>query len=146
MTHICVGKITIIASDNGLSPERRQAIIWTNAGLLSIGTLRTYFSEILIKIQQFSLKKMHLKMTSAKRRLCCRGLNVLSAQHKTPTAIPLKMHATYIWHMENCVNGLNSCPNTPHPHGKTQYIQHNDKYYLHLAVVCLNATAAMYIA
>ena len=27
--HICVGKLTIIGSDNGLSPERRQAIIWT---------------------------------------------------------------------------------------------------------------------
>ena len=29
VTHICVGKLTIIASDNGLSPGRRQAIIWT---------------------------------------------------------------------------------------------------------------------
>ena len=27
---------TNIASDNGLSPDRRQAIIWTNAGILSI--------------------------------------------------------------------------------------------------------------
>ena len=27
VTHICVAKITIIVSDNGLSPERRQAII-----------------------------------------------------------------------------------------------------------------------
>ena len=27
VTHICVGKLTIIGSDNGLSPERRQAII-----------------------------------------------------------------------------------------------------------------------
>ena len=71
VTHICVGKLSIIGSENGLSPSRRQAIIWTNAGLLSIGTLQTYFSEILIKIQQFSLKKMHLKMSSVKRRLCC---------------------------------------------------------------------------
>ena len=39
-----------IGSDNGLSPIRRQAIIWTNAGLLSIGPLETNFSEILIKI------------------------------------------------------------------------------------------------
>ena len=37
MTHICVGKTTIIGSDNGLSPDRRQAIIWTNAGILMIG-------------------------------------------------------------------------------------------------------------
>ena len=27
MTHICVGNLTIIGSDNGLSPGRRQAII-----------------------------------------------------------------------------------------------------------------------
>ena len=36
VTHICVGKLVIIGSDNGLSPDRRQAIISTNAGLLSI--------------------------------------------------------------------------------------------------------------
>ena len=30
-TYICVGKLTIIGSDKGLSPGRRQAIIWTNA-------------------------------------------------------------------------------------------------------------------
>ena len=29
----------IIGSDNGLSPGRRQAIIWTNAGILLIGSL-----------------------------------------------------------------------------------------------------------
>ena len=57
VTHICVGKIIIIGSDNGLSPDRRQAIIWTNAGLLSIEPLWTYFSENSIKIQPFSLKK-----------------------------------------------------------------------------------------
>ena len=32
----------IIGSDNGLSPDRHQAIIWTNAGILLIGPLRTY--------------------------------------------------------------------------------------------------------
>ena len=39
MTHICVGNLTIIGSDNGLSPGWRQAIIWTNAGILLIGPL-----------------------------------------------------------------------------------------------------------
>ena len=39
---------TIIGSDNGLSPGRHQAIIWTNDGILLIGTLGTNFSEILI--------------------------------------------------------------------------------------------------
>ena len=39
VTHICVGKLTIIGSDNGLLPDRHQAIIWTNAGILLIGPL-----------------------------------------------------------------------------------------------------------
>ena len=37
VTHLCVSKLTSIASDNGLSPERRQAIIWNSAGILLIG-------------------------------------------------------------------------------------------------------------
>ena len=68
VTHICVDKLFTIGSDNGLSPDRRQAIIWTNAHFLSIGPLRTYFNKNLIKIQQFSLKKMHVEMSSAKWR------------------------------------------------------------------------------
>ena len=62
--HICVSKLTIISSDNGLSPDRRQAIIWTNVGILLIEPLGTYFSEILIQIHAFSFKKMLLKMSS----------------------------------------------------------------------------------
>ena len=78
MTHICVGKLNIIGSDNGLSPGRRQAIIWTNARILSIRPLATNFNEILIGIQTFSFTKMYLKMSSAKWRPFCLGLNVLS--------------------------------------------------------------------
>ena len=78
VTHICVGKLVIIGSDNGLSPDRRQTIIWINAGLLSIGPLRKCFSENLVKIQQFSLKKLHVEMSSAKWRPSCLGLNVLN--------------------------------------------------------------------
>ena len=78
VTHICVNKLTIIASDNGLSPGRRQAIIWTSAGILLIGPLGTNFSEILIEIITFSFKKMRLKVSSAKWRPCCLGLNVLT--------------------------------------------------------------------
>ena len=76
MAHICVSNITIIGSDNGVSPGRRQAIIWTNAGILLIGPLGTNFKEILIKIYTFSFKKMNLKMSSGKRRPFCLGLNV----------------------------------------------------------------------
>ena len=64
VTHICVGKLTIIGSDNGLSPGRHQAIIWTNAEILLIRPLGTNFSEILIEIYAFSFKKIHLKMSS----------------------------------------------------------------------------------
>ena len=78
MTHIFVVKLTIIGSDNGLSPGRRHAIIWTNAGILLIEPLGTNFIEILIGIQTFSFNKMHLKMSSAKWRPFCLGLNVLS--------------------------------------------------------------------
>ena len=48
VTHICVSEFTTIGSDNGLSPGQRQAIIQTNAGILSIWPLGTYFSEILL--------------------------------------------------------------------------------------------------
>ena len=76
-THICVSKLTIIGSDNGLTPGRRQAIIWTNAGILLIRTLGTNFSEIFSEIHTFLFKKMHLKMSSGKWRPSCLGLNVL---------------------------------------------------------------------
>ena len=93
MTHICVGNLTIIVSDNGLSPYRRQAIIWTNAGILLIGPLGTNFSEILLEIHAFSFKKMHLKMSSGKWRPFCLGLKVLmgllGAQHQ--------IKRNYIW-------------------------------------------------
>ena len=76
-THICVSKLTTIGSDNGLSPGRRQAIIWNNAGILLIRTLGTNFGEILGEIHSFSFSEMHLKMTSAKWRLFGLGLNEL---------------------------------------------------------------------
>ena len=60
VTHICVGKLDIISSDNGLSPDRRQAIILTNSEILLIGILGTNFSEILIEIHIFSFNKMCL--------------------------------------------------------------------------------------
>ena len=46
--HICVSKITTIHSDNGLSPGRRQAITWTNAGIVLTGPLGTNLSETLV--------------------------------------------------------------------------------------------------
>ena len=90
VTHICVGKTTIIGSDNGLSPGRRQAIIWTNAGILLIGTLGINFREIWIECHSFPVKKMHVKMSSGKWRPSCLGLNVL-------ISIPCTRTSMYLW-------------------------------------------------
>ena len=97
VTHICVGKLIIIDSDNGLSPERRQAIIWTNGGILLIGPLGTKFSEILIKIHAFSTKKMQLKMSSGKRRPFCLGLNVLTKIDHVIIYCKLRLTACCCW-------------------------------------------------
>ena len=72
---ICVSKLTIIASDNGLAPGSCQAIIWTNDGMLLVGLLWRNFNKISIEIHTFSLKKIHLKMSSAsgKWRPFCLG-------------------------------------------------------------------------
>ena len=83
VTHICASKLTIIGSDNGSAPGRRQAIIWTNAGILLIGPFGTNSSEIFIEIYIFPFKKMHLKMSSGNCRPFSLGLNVLNVSHQT---------------------------------------------------------------
>ena len=77
VTHICFGNLTIVGSDNGLSPGRRQPIIWTSAGILLIAPIGTNFCKILIGILTFALKKMRLKVSSTKWLPFCLGLNVL---------------------------------------------------------------------
>ena len=77
VTHICVGNLTIVDSDYGLSPDRHQAIIWTKAGLLLIGPFGTNVSEIFVEIITFSFKKMRWNVSYAKWRPFCLGLNVL---------------------------------------------------------------------
>ena len=75
---MCVSKLTIIGSEKGLSPGRRQAIFWTNARILLIAPLGSNFSEILIEIPTFSFKKMQLKMSSAETAAVCLGHSVLN--------------------------------------------------------------------
>ena len=79
-----VSKLTSNGSDNGLSPGRRLAIIWTSAEILLIGALGTNISEMLIKIHTLSFKKIHLKMSSGKWRPICPGPNVLMLHVTTP--------------------------------------------------------------
>ena len=70
LTHWAIGQ------DNGLSPGRRQAIIWTNDGILLIVPVRTNFNEILIEICKFSFKKIHFNMSSGKWQPSWLGLYV----------------------------------------------------------------------
>ena len=115
MTHICISDLTIVGSDNGLSPGRRQAIIRTNAGILLIRPLGTNFSEILIEILIFSLKKMHLKVSSAKRRPSCLSLNVLRY---------LDLAVIWAWKLQSHHSGSYDTHNRHHTAGpEGQYIK-----------------------
>ena len=102
MRLICVSKLTITGSDNGLTPGRRQAIIWTNAGMLLIGPLGTNFGEILIEIYKFSLKKMHLKMSSRKLAAILSRPQFVNSLAFRDVATILKVQ------FSNSVHGLNS--------------------------------------
>ena len=129
MTHICVSKLTIIGSDIGLSPDRRQAIIWTNAGLLLIGPLGTYFIEILIEILTFSFKKMHLKVSSAKRRPFCLGLNVFISSCLTDTVDILETNApvacTSVYHSPSHIEAETKWPPFSRRHFKCIFLNEN---------------------
>ena len=57
VTHICVSKLTIIDSDNGLAPSRRQAIIWTSAVILLIGPLGINSVKYQSKFKHFHSRK-----------------------------------------------------------------------------------------
>ena len=83
-----------VSINNGLSPCRRQAIIWTNAGIFLIANLGPNVSEILSEIHTFSFKKMHLKIASAKWRSFCLGLNMLIKE-----TVKYQYAA---WHKQSC--------------------------------------------
>ena len=69
------------------TPNRRQAIIRTNAGILLIRYFETNVREILIEIHIFSFKKRRLKMPSGKWRPFCLGFNVLTRHWPFVTVI-----------------------------------------------------------
>ena len=56
MTHLCISKLTITGSGNGLSPGQRQVIIWTNTGILARpkgGLFRYHVKRIHFTMQGF---------------------------------------------------------------------------------------------
>ena len=119
VTHVCVSKLTIIGSDNGLSPGRRQAIIWTNAGILVIRPLGTNFNEMLVEILTFSFMKMRLKVSSGKWRPFCLGLNELTDRHQDNlTTTPATVKQPWrIWASGQQKKGLKFCQKNKGPGG-----------------------------
>ena len=66
------------------------------SGILSIGPLRTNLSEFFIRIITLSLKKMCLKVSSAKWRPFCLSLNVLPYFPKRASTIIRASYYSYI--------------------------------------------------
>ena len=98
VTYICVVHLTIIGSDNGLAPGRRQAIIGTNAGILLIGSFNrdkrqwNFNQNSCIFIQENALEKVVCKRMAilprpqcfkshSQNRQFCLELNVLKHDH-----------------------------------------------------------------
>ena len=135
MTHICVSKLAITGSDNGLPPDRRQAIIWTNAGLLLIEPLGTNFSEMLIEILTFSFKKMRLIVSSAKRRPFCFGLNVLTVGQHTCSST-----WTYLYAKQSAATSKQPKTNVVHSrtHVKKTLIKHATKLLISALTFVVN--------
>ena len=90
MTLICASKL-----DKGVSPVRRHAIIWTNAGPLLTEPLGAYFSEIWIEIQQLAYKKMNVKMSSEKSYMVMASMSYIQVYN-----IHRGIHTT-IYYMDN---------------------------------------------
>ena len=81
--HICVSKLTSIGSDNGLSPDRRQAIIWTNAGILLIGPLHGSRLQWNLNrnLYRFIQENAALENIVWNWRPFCLGLNVFTTRY-----------------------------------------------------------------
>ena len=97
MTHICVGKIIINGSDNDLSPWRRPAIIWTNAGILLIGPLgktSVKFRNSNIFIQENPFENVVWKMAAILfRPQCVKRVRCCSIRH-----------GVFVWLKNNGIN------------------------------------------
>ena len=83
----------------------------THGGILLIRHLGTNFNEISIEILTFSFIKMRLKVSSAKWRPFCLGLNVLIA------------HQLLWQNMEATVSIFQESPLTGEPHERLFHIQ-----------------------
>ena len=70
-----------------------------------MGPLRTNFSEISIEIHTFSFRKMHLKVSSAKWRVFCLGLNELTYRYSVGYnhSSIAKLRLLCCWHYDDVI-------------------------------------------
>ena len=105
MPHICVSKLAIISSDNGLSPGRRHYLNqWWN---IVNSKLRNKLQWNLKRNSYIFIKKMHLKMSSGKSLPFCLGLNVLTHWGRVThicVGTPTKTPSHYLNQWWNIVN------------------------------------------
>ena len=97
-THIRVSELTIIGSDTGLSPGRRQVIIWPSAGALLIWNFGTTSMKCYSKLIYFHSRKC----ISAKWRPFCSRPNALMPRHlQTGPRFNIKM-SSYRYRKSHC--------------------------------------------
>ena len=77
VTHVCVSKLTINGSDNGLSPSRHQAIFWNNVRILLIRQSGTNFNEILMEVMDCLSRKSVWKCRLRNGIHFCLSISVL---------------------------------------------------------------------
>ena len=78
MTHVCVGNLTIIGS-----PGRRQAIIWTSAGILLIGPLGEKLQWSFNQNSTTFIEENPFENVVCEMASFCLRLNVLNAVFQT---------------------------------------------------------------
>ena len=100
VTHICVSKLTIIGSDNGLLPGRRQAIIWTNDGMLLIGPLGTNCSEILKQNSHIFIQE------NAFENIVCEMAAILSRPQSIKGSVFIWLPNCQVWPFSLGVPGM----------------------------------------
>ena len=124
--YISVRKLTIIGSDNGLAPTRRQAIIWTNAGLLSFARLGTIFSEICNQNKKIFIHK------NPSENIVCEMSTTLSWRRWVTTYVLNCFEKMWIYICFLC----NSSTTKYHRQSKSFFMKYRDLPILHIISHC----------
>ena len=109
VTHICVTKLTSIGSDSGLSPDRRQAIFWTNAENCSLDPWEQFQWKFIhnscIFIQEHAFENVVWKMAAILSRFVGRASLIYHVALRYISRIPDNHYAAHcFFHGSTCLN------------------------------------------